>query len=126
VDDDDGVRAVAQRALGAHGYHVVTASSGEEGLRVLERRGAEIRLALIDVTMPDMSGFELLSRLRASGQTFPVLLSSGYTLDPARLEGLGSNGVLAKPYDVVELIQAVAQVLAGATISPPARDDELR
>jgi two-component system cell cycle sensor histidine kinase/response regulator CckA len=119
VDDDDGVRAVAQRALGSHGYPVLTASNGAEGLRLLERRGTDIRLALIDVTMPEMNGFELLSRLRASGHQFPVLLSSGYAIDPARLEGSGSSGVLTKPYDVVELIQAIERVLAGATDSSP-------
>jgi CheY-like chemotaxis protein len=117
VDDDDGVRAIAQRVLGSHGYHVVTASNGAEGLRLLERRGADVRLALIDVTMPEMSGFELLSRLRASGHTFPVLLSSGYAIDPARLEASGSSGVLTKPYDVVQLMQAVERVLSGAAIS---------
>jgi CheY-like chemotaxis protein len=115
VDDDDGVRAIAERALGARGFRVVTAATGAEGLRLLERLGGDVGLALIDVTMPEMNGFELLSRLRAAGNAFPVLLSSGYALDPARLEGSGSNGVLAKPYDVLELIQAVERVLAGAT-----------
>jgi CheY-like chemotaxis protein len=123
VDDDDGVRAVAQRALGAHGYHALTASNGAEGLRALERRGAEISLALIDVTMPEMSGFELLSRLRAAGHTFPVLLSSGYALDRARIEESGSNGLLTKPYDTVELLDAVERVLSGTTNSSSAADE---
>jgi PAS domain S-box-containing protein len=120
VDDDDGVRSLAQRALGTKGYRVVTASNGADGLRQLERVASEVCLALIDVTMPEMSGFELLSRLRASGHTFPVLLSSGYALDPARIEGSGSNGVLTKPYDVIQLIQAVERVLSGATSSSSA------
>lgn len=103
---------------------MVTASNGAEGLRILAKIGGEVRLALIDVTMPEMDGFELLSQLRATGSTFPVLLSSGYALDPARLEGSGSSGVLAKPYDVVQLIQAVERVLAGATDSSPVDSEE--
>jgi PAS domain S-box-containing protein len=119
VDDDDGVRAIAGRALAARGFRVVTASNGAEGLRLLERLGGEVGLALIDVTMPEMNGFELLSHLRAAGNAFPVLLSSGYAIDPARLEGSGCNGVLAKPYDVLQLIQAVELLLAGAAIPSP-------
>lgn len=123
VDDDDGVRRVAQRALGAQGYHVVTAPNGAEGLRLLERGDLDVRLALVDVTMPEMSGFELLSRLRERGHCFPVLLSSGYALDPRRIEESGTSGVLTKPYDVSELTHAVEAVLAGTTKSSSSADE---
>jgi len=111
VDDDAGVRAVAQRALTSAGYHVITATNGTEGLALLERGKSDVSLALIDVTMPEMSGFELVRELRKRGLTTPVVLSSGYELEAARAREAGSSGVLAKPYDVAELLRAIERVL---------------
>jgi CheY-like chemotaxis protein len=111
VDDDAGVRSVAQRALTSVGYHVVTATNGTEGIALLERGKGEISLALVDVTMPEMSGFDLVRELRERGLSTPVVLSSGYELDAAQAKEAGSSGILAKPYDVAELLRAVERVL---------------
>ncbi len=123
VDDDDGVRAVAERGLTQRGYRVLTASNGADGLRLLARHRGEISLALVDVTMPGMSGFDLLKELRAQGGVTPVLLSSGYDVDPSRVEAAGSSGILAKPYDVSELLAAVSRIL-GAPPRPGAPPGE--
>jgi PAS domain S-box-containing protein len=112
VDDDDGVRGVARATLVSAGYQVMTASNGAEAIRIFERHASSLRLVLLDVTMPHMSGFEVLERIRATGSTIPVLMSSGYDLNGARAAAQGSNGVLEKPYDAAQLLRAVDETLA--------------
>jgi PAS domain S-box-containing protein len=107
VDDDDSVRAVAQRVLVAHGYHVIAAPNGAEGLRIFERRESDINLVLLDVTMPEMSGFEALQRIRARGSRVPVLMSSGYDVLATGIDVRQVSGILEKPYDVGQLLSAV-------------------
>jgi two-component system cell cycle sensor histidine kinase/response regulator CckA len=111
VDDDDSVRAVAQRVLVAHGYHVIAAPNGAEGLRIFERRENEINLVLLDVTMPEMSGFEALRRIRARGSRVPVLMSSGYDVLATGMDVGQVSGILEKPYDVGQLLSAVESAM---------------
>lgn len=69
----------------------------------------EIRLILMDQTMPRMSGVEALRAIRALGSKVPVLLSSGYV---AGLEATEFAGFLEKPYDHVGLLAAVEAALS--------------
>ncbi|HEY3593378.1 MAG TPA: response regulator [Polyangiaceae bacterium] len=114
VDDDDSVRAVAQRVLVAHGYHVIAAPNGAEGLRIFERRENDINLVLLDVTMPEMSGFEALRRIRARGSRVPVLMSSGYDVLATGMDVGQVSGILEKPYDVSQLLSAVESAVLTA------------
>ena len=65
----------------------------------------------MDMTMPQMSGVEALKHIRATGSTVPVLLSSGYNVDPAGVEAKLFSGFLEKPYDINELIEAVERAM---------------
>jgi two-component system cell cycle sensor histidine kinase/response regulator CckA len=111
VDDDDGVRSVGKAALASAGYQVVTAANGSEGLRMFERYGSQLKLILMDVTMPGVDGFEALRRIRAGGSLIPVLLTSGYDVDPSAAAAASSSGILEKPYDVSQLLEAVRRAL---------------
>jgi two-component system cell cycle sensor histidine kinase/response regulator CckA len=115
VDDDDGVRSVAARALSARGYRVLTAVNGADGVRVFEQNRSTLSLVLMDVTMPEMNGFDALRHIRATGSRVPVLLSSGYELDPGTLSPEDFSGILEKPYDVQALIAAVEAAIAGSS-----------
>ena len=114
VDDDLGVQTLARRALGKRGFRIVTASDGAEGIRVFEQNRDAVCLILMDMTMPQMSGLEALRQLRASGATVPVLLSSGYNVDPTGSEAREFSGVLEKPYAVQALWDAVEKALRNA------------
>jgi PAS domain S-box-containing protein len=114
VDDDGGVQKLACRALPMKGYRVITASDGAEGVRTFEQYRDSIRLVLMDMTMPQMSGLEALREIRARGSNVPVLLSSGYDIE--RSGGAGEfDGVLEKPYSVEELWDAVEKALRART-----------
>jgi len=65
VDDSRAVRSILSKALTDLGFEVVQASSGKEALETLEREGAQFRVALVDWNMPELTGLELVQRVRA-------------------------------------------------------------
>jgi PAS domain S-box-containing protein len=106
VDDDIGVLSIARRVLSAHGYRVLTAQNGVEGVACFQQNRAEIRLVVMDMTMPQMNGLDALLRIRQLGSSVPVLLSSGYGASAA-LHSSQFTGTLMKPYSFTELLSAV-------------------
>ena len=112
VDDDAALRQVITDCLADDGYHVLTASSGEEALRCVAE--AMPALVVMDVMMPGLDGFETLIHLRAQGYATPVVLMSAGA--PLAREKAAAAAVpfLAKPFDLDGLVQAVARCLAGA------------
>jgi PAS domain S-box-containing protein len=112
VDDDDAVRSIVSRALKAHGYGVLTATNGLDAIAVFVRNAADVRLILMDMTMPQMNGTEALRGIRQTGSQVPVLLCSGYGASAAAASG-EFNGFLEKPYDIRELLVTIEQVIGG-------------
>ncbi|HEY1535095.1 MAG TPA: ATP-binding protein, partial [Polyangiaceae bacterium] len=117
VDDDQGVQGLVRRALIARGFSVITASSGEDALRLFEQHRRELSLIVMDVTMPHMSGVEALKRIRATGSEVPALLSSGYNVEVIGADSPKFSAYLQKPYDINELLGAVAAALVSETDS---------
>ncbi len=114
VDDDAAALRVAERVLQRDGYRVLTAPHGRAALEVYAERGPAIDAVLLDLTMPELSGWETLRELRQLDPSVTVLLMSGYAQEPgASIDG--AAGFLAKPYSAEELRSAVAGVLASAT-----------
>jgi len=116
VDDEETVRSVATATLEHCGFTVCTANNGRDGLRAYRDQSAEIRAVLLDLTMPILSGDEVLAELRSGGEpgaTVPVLLSSGYSsTDVAgNLQRFGPIHFLQKPYGPGDLIQKLRACL---------------
>lgn len=117
VDDDASAMRVAERVLQRDGYRVLTASNGRAALEVYAERGPSIDLVLLDLTMPELSGWETLHALRLLDPDVTVLLMSGYAHTPgADIEG--AAGFLAKPYSASELRNAVNSVLVREPTRP--------
>jgi len=115
VDDDDGIRLIATRALEKlAGWQVVAAAGGEEALRILEE-GPEVDAVLLDVMMPGMDGPTTLARLRErpAGADVPVVMLTAKVqrTDVEELLALPVSGVLAKPFDPLTLHREIADVL---------------
>ena len=113
VDDQELIRDLLERWLEAQGHQVLLASDGPEALEIFAERGQELDLVLLDMTMPEMSGIEVLERIRTTNTTLPVLLSSGYLKQTAvpDLDRLGCSGFLQKPYSLHELGVILANLL---------------
>jgi signal transduction histidine kinase len=110
VDDEPHVRAVARRVLERCGYRVLLAEHGEEALAIAA--GAEISVALVDATMPGLSGAETLRRLRALRPALPLVLTSGHAEDEVRQAATDAGaGFLPKPFAPDDLRGAIERGL---------------
>jgi nitrogen-specific signal transduction histidine kinase/CheY-like chemotaxis protein len=114
VDDQEIIRTVSKAMLEMIGYGVLKAESGEEGLAIFQENRDKIKLVLLDMIMPGMSGKETFHRLRAMDPGVPVILASGYSLgsDVDALLAEGCNGFIQKPFNVAKLAEKISQVLA--------------
>jgi two-component system cell cycle sensor histidine kinase/response regulator CckA len=117
VEDEDTVRAVAERALVRQGYDVTTAADGEEGLETLVRtydQGGKFDLIVSDVVMPTMDGPTMAREIRARHPELPLLFMSGYAEETLRREiDIPNMHFLPKPFSVQQIVGAVESVLRG-------------
>lgn len=114
VDDDDGIREVTRVSLETTmGWQVLTASSGDEALRLAGEEG--LSAILLDVMMPDMDGAETFTRLREREESrdIPVVLLTAKTqkADLANYAEMGVAGTVQKPFDPLSLGREVADAL---------------
>jgi two-component system, OmpR family, response regulator MprA len=112
VDDERAVRESLQRALELEGYAVELASDGEEALVRLE--GASPPDAtILDVLMPGIDGLEVCRRLRAGGNSVPVLMLTARAEVDSRVAGLdaGADDYLPKPFALAELLARLRALL---------------
>jgi CheY-like chemotaxis protein len=115
VDDDETVRSVARQTLELKGFDVLEAEDGLVALALLQQRGAEVALVLLDMTMPHLGGEATFREMRQMQPEIRVILSSGYNEQEAmsRFMGKGLKGFLQKPYGPRELLAKVQSVLGG-------------
>ena len=107
VDDDVDIRHTIRDILEIEGYNVATASNGREALaRIAEHRPA---LVLLDLQMPVMTGWDLLSALREQGVNVPVVfMTAGYRAH-VEVERHSADAALGKPFEMDELLRLVAR-----------------
>lgn len=113
VDDEPDIVALVAYHLAKAGYRVSTAANGAEALRAArEERPA---LIVLDLMLPEMSGFEVLEELRAHEATrdVAVLMLTARREEPDRIRGLslGADDYLTKPFSPQELVLRVAAIL---------------
>ncbi len=112
IDDEDVVRKTAKIALQSFGFTVHLASNGKEGLDIFQSCKNPIRLVLLDMTMPIMSGDETLKRLLELDPNLRIIATSGYDETEAmRRFGEGVAGFIQKPYTATQLANVVESVL---------------
>jgi len=110
VDDEAGILRLIKLELTTQGFRVVTAASGEEALRIAEEQRPDI--ALLDIVMPEMTGLEVMRRLRERSSIPVILLTAkGSESDKVRGLELGADDYLAKPFSPDELSARVRAVL---------------
>lgn len=117
VDDDKNIRYLMQEILELENYNVYTAKNGEEALELLDRE--HIDLAIVDIMMPKINGYEFTQLLREGDMEMPILMVSAKQLPIDRKKGFeaGINAYMSKPIDPEELILQVKGLLRCANIT---------
>ncbi len=113
ADDSETDRRLMKDALAGHGYEILTASDGEEAVRIATEH--KPRLVLLDIVMPKKNGFQVCRQLKTSVETegTRVVLVTSKTQESDRFWGLkqGADGYLTKPFDDDELLATIAELL---------------
>jgi DNA-binding NtrC family response regulator len=119
VDDDEGIRRMLQLVLQRGGYKVVAAGDAEEGICLARTCGP--RLAILDYRLPDMTGIELLRRLKTTDARLPVILLTGFADLANAVVAIkeGAFDYLAKPFDNQGLLAKVREALTCCPRSSP-------
>lgn len=120
IDDDSAVTSLLKRGLSYEGFAVETASSGREGLACARERPPD--LLILDVTMPGLSGFEVLEQLRAADEELPVLMLTARDAPADQVRGLesGADDYVVKPFTFEVLLARVHSLLRRRQVEHPA------
>lgn len=110
VDDEAGIRRLMKLELTGQGFRVITAASGEEALRLVEEQRPDV--VLLDVLMPEMTGLEVLRRIREQ-MDVPVIIvtAKDNDADKVRYLELGADDYIVKPFSPDELGARIRAVL---------------
>ncbi|HHW45618.1 MAG TPA: response regulator transcription factor [Clostridiales bacterium] len=109
VEDEKAIREFEVINLSRAGYEVIEAASGEEALQIFEELGGNIDIAVLDITMPGMDGFELCKELRRRSPTLGIIMLTARTQEMDKISGLmmGADDYITKPFSPSELLARV-------------------
>ena len=110
VEDDADIIELLTLYLDSNDFNVFTAMNGEEALKVVDEQ--EISIALVDVMMPKMNGYEFIKAVRRN-TSFPIIIVSAKTMDVDEVLGLdmGADAYIKKPFNPLVLVAQVKAVL---------------
>ncbi|CAM3627239.1 response regulator transcription factor [Nocardiopsis rhodophaea] len=111
IDDEPNIRELVQAALRFHNFSVSTAGTGGDGLALARERHPD--LILLDIMLPDISGFEICQRLRHAGDNVPVIYLTARDTPSDTVTGLslGGDDYVTKPFSVEALIARIHAML---------------
>lgn len=111
VDDEAAIRRFLKTALGTQGYAVSEAEDGKAALELAARNSFD--LIVLDLGMPGMDGFEVLSHLRETGSTVPVIVLSVRSDEAGKVRALdiGADDYVTKPFGIEELLARIRTAL---------------
>ena len=108
LEDEDNIRSFVVLNLNRAGYDTVEATTGEEALELLKRH-PETRIALLDVNLPGIDGFEVCRRIRATNAKMGIIMLTARTQEMDKVTGLmtGADDYVTKPFSPAELTARV-------------------
>ncbi len=110
IDDEDLLLTMGETILSAYGYRVLTANSGLKGLELFRKCSREIDLVITDLVMPQMSGRELIDKLRQHSPGVKIICASGFV----RGGGDDDDFYLQKPFTAQDLLRKVKHAATGS------------
>jgi len=120
VDDEASIRRLYVRWLSAVGFTAVEAGGGKEAVEIFSSDAEGFDLVILDMIMPDVSGFHTFELLREKDPEVRVVLCSGYRVDRQAtiIMEAGAVGFLQKPFDREDLLREIRRVLGPAAGAP--------
>ena len=117
VEDDKNTRKLMEAGVKSNGFHPIMACNGEEALKLLDKHLVD--LAVLDIMMPGMDGYELTKQLRASDYNLPILMVTAKQLPEDKRKGfiVGTDDYMTKPVDEEEMILRIKALLRRAQIA---------
>lgn len=124
VEDEQKISRVLELELSYEGYETATAHDGQEALTALQEK--EWDLVLLDIMLPELSGLEVLRRIRREDETTPIILLTARDQVHDKVSGLdlGANDYVTKPFQIEELLARV-RVHLRQPVQKPAQEDVL-
>ena len=115
LEDEDNIRSFVVLNLNRAGYDTVEATTGEEALELLKRH-PETRIALLDVNLPGIDGFEVCRRIRATNAKMGIIMLTARTQEMDKVTGLmtGADDYVTKPFSLAELTARLGEYDAKA------------
>ncbi|MDD3050947.1 MAG: PAS domain S-box protein [Candidatus Cloacimonetes bacterium] len=113
IDDEDIIRSMISKMIKTLGYSVLTAENGKLGIDIYEKNQSDINAVVLDIKMPVMGGKDTLIALKKIQPGVKVVISSGYgqNEEAQELLDMGAKRLIAKPFDIATLSDALNQAL---------------
>jgi two-component system KDP operon response regulator KdpE len=111
VDDEPSVRRLLRTTLAGHGYRILEAASGRAALDLLARERPNA--LLLDLSLPDLDGLDVIRHVRGSGVSVPVIVLSSRNGEAEKVEALdfGADDYVTKPFGMAELVARIRAAL---------------
>jgi len=113
IEDDSTTARLLEVILDREGFHALVAHDGPKGLEIIHSQPVD--LVMLDLMLPGIDGFEVLSQLRADPETanLPVIVVSvkSQATDKQNAADMGANAYLTKPYDIAEMLQLIGTLI---------------
>ena len=114
VDDEEGLRVAVEKALHREGFQIITARDGLAAVELFTKHSSEIELAVLDMTLPGLSGSEVCAEIRRLKPGIQVLFTSANS--PEEQREPSSERFLQKPYRIKELVHTLREMTAPADV----------
>jgi CheY-like chemotaxis protein len=115
VDDEKDITLLTKRFLELENYDILSANNGKEALQIMEERYSEIALVLLDIMMPQISGFDVLKKIKANEKYDDILIVlfsvKNFQIDIQKAKELGADGYLPKTISGKKLLDYIRKIL---------------
>ena len=113
ADDEESIRSMGRHLLERLGFEVIVAADGREAVDLFAQQRSQIRLVMLDMTMPHLDGEACYRELRRIDAGVKVIMTSGYNEQDviSRFVGKGLAGFVQKPYRASDLLPVIRRVL---------------
>lgn len=115
VDDERDITLLTRRFLELEQYNIISANDGKEALQIIEERYSEIILVLLDIMMPQISGFDVLAKIKATEKYSDIIVVvfsvKNFQMDIQKAKELGADGYLPKTISGKKLLDYIRNIL---------------